>query len=562
MKITYPILFFLFTSFPSLIANTYFVTNANDSGPGSLREAIIQANNNPGPDNIHFKISGAGPHEIALNSQLPFVTDPAIIDGYTQEGAVPATGSTKAVLMIGLNGENIIGDAHGFAIGSDCTIRGFAIYNFDSAVNMATNNNVVEGCYIGLDLSGTVAMGNQFDGIFITGQGNRIGGPSPAQRNVISANGNGIAGFPYANNNLIQGNYIGTDADGTTTIANNSDGIGVGSANNQILDNLVVGHQNSNILIGWWFDASPYPNNNVVAGNHIGHHIDGSLSTGINCQGISIVAATNTVVRDNIIQGNNCHGVHITFDVSTGNLITTNAIYDNANTSINLGDDEVTPNDSGDLDTGPNNLLNFPVLEEATLTPGGTLVKGFIDTPDPKTVRVEYYSISSPHSSGYGGGETFLGAGTPNSNGKIKDVLPAVAPGSYITAIAIDRENNTSEFALNILAENRMGAPENNLSILPKESTSLAEQLLVMEAFPNPSSGNITLRYYLPEAQKVKLFIIDQSGRKLRTLANSYQEAGAYQLQFDGKDLQAGVYTYQLVTSEQVTAGKLIINSY
>ncbi|MHC4500189.1 MAG: hypothetical protein ACYS21_13865, partial [Planctomycetota bacterium] len=90
---------------------TYTVTNTNDSESGSLRWAIESANDNPGLDLIAFNIPGPGPHTIRpgfgslpFPVPLPYITDPVIIDGYTQPGAVPATYSSPATLLIELDG--------------------------------------------------------------------------------------------------------------------------------------------------------------------------------------------------------------------------------------------------------------------------------------------------------------------------------------------------------------------------------------------------------------------------------------------------------------------------
>ena len=80
--------------------------NTNDSGPGSLRQAIFNANANPGLDTIAFAIPGAGMHTISPTSPLPNITDPVVIDGYTQPGSSPNTlaNGDNAVLLIELNG--------------------------------------------------------------------------------------------------------------------------------------------------------------------------------------------------------------------------------------------------------------------------------------------------------------------------------------------------------------------------------------------------------------------------------------------------------------------------
>src|SRR5947209_321498 len=103
------------TATARVTANTYTVTNINDSGSGSFRQAILDANAhanslNPGsaPDDIAFSISGSGVHTITPLSAFPTVTDPVIIDGYTQPGTSTNTLTTgdNAVLLIQLTGTN------------------------------------------------------------------------------------------------------------------------------------------------------------------------------------------------------------------------------------------------------------------------------------------------------------------------------------------------------------------------------------------------------------------------------------------------------------------------
>src|SRR5262245_48225285 len=86
-------------------AATFIVTTSDDSGSGTLRQAILDANATPGPDAIQFNIPGAGPHTIRPESFLPDITDPLVIDGYTQAGARAntLTAGSDAVLRIRLH---------------------------------------------------------------------------------------------------------------------------------------------------------------------------------------------------------------------------------------------------------------------------------------------------------------------------------------------------------------------------------------------------------------------------------------------------------------------------
>jgi len=76
----------------------YFVVNTNDAGAGSLRSAIDNANLNAGLDSIFFNIPGAGPHVITPVNDLPPITDPVLIAGYTEPNAAPATAAVPAVM--------------------------------------------------------------------------------------------------------------------------------------------------------------------------------------------------------------------------------------------------------------------------------------------------------------------------------------------------------------------------------------------------------------------------------------------------------------------------------
>src|SRR4030095_5145249 len=113
---------------PGVWAATFTVSTTSDAGPGSLRQAIIDANSAPGKDTIEFLIPGAGPHTIALQSALPTLADTAgvVIDGYTQPGSSPNTqiALTTAIIMIDLDGTATT-DANGLLInGGGTTGRG------------------------------------------------------------------------------------------------------------------------------------------------------------------------------------------------------------------------------------------------------------------------------------------------------------------------------------------------------------------------------------------------------------------------------------------------------
>ena len=141
-------------------ALAFAVINTNDAGPGSLRQAILDANANAGTDVISFSIA-SGPQRIVLTSLLPTITDPLTIDGTTQPGfaGVP-------LIEIQPDG-NVIGD--GFRItGGNSVLRGLVLNNFRGhAITIETGGaNVIEGNYIGTDATGAGVAGNIQNGIF------------------------------------------------------------------------------------------------------------------------------------------------------------------------------------------------------------------------------------------------------------------------------------------------------------------------------------------------------------------------------------------------------------
>ena len=183
------------------------VTNVGDAGPGSLRQAILDANTSLHvADTIRFNIGGGGVQTIRPLSPLPTLVDPAMIDGTTQPG-FPGTP------IIQLDGSLISQDqSHGLVIAADnSTVRGLVINRFSgSGIRLTGSGNAVEGSYLGTDVTGTLALGNGQHGVEIdAASNNRIGGLSAGQGNVITANGSaGVAVHGAAQGNAILANSI------------------------------------------------------------------------------------------------------------------------------------------------------------------------------------------------------------------------------------------------------------------------------------------------------------------------------------------------------------------
>src|SRR5207244_573235 len=178
---------------PKALAASFTVTNTNDSGAGSLRQAILDANASAGADTISFNISASGVQRITLTTILPSITDPVTIDGTTQPGF-----SGTPVIVV--NGNFRTGNGLTITAGNS-TVRALVLINFAGSsanghgISLTTNGgNVITGCYIGVDADGVTRARNNTDGILINDvMNNTIGGTTAAERNIISGNtGNGI----------------------------------------------------------------------------------------------------------------------------------------------------------------------------------------------------------------------------------------------------------------------------------------------------------------------------------------------------------------------------------
>ena len=247
---------------------TITVTNAADDGPGSLREAIAMTNASPGPDWIVFDIPGPGPHTIEPLTPLPEITDPVTIDGTTQPGY---EGSPVIELSGAEAGENVSGLV---VLGGSSVIRGLAINRFRVAqfecggIALASQGSIVEGNHFGTDPSGTILRGN-VTGISVGASENLIGGSTASSRNIISGNEIGLLTYE-GSDNLIEGNFIGTDSIGMNPIGNETGIMSFLGYGNHVggTPNLISGNM--------WGVRGDYSEGLLIQGNHVGIDVAGS----------------------------------------------------------------------------------------------------------------------------------------------------------------------------------------------------------------------------------------------------------------------------------------------
>jgi hypothetical protein len=294
------------------LLSVFTVTTTADSGPGSLRQAILDADAATSADEVRFAIPGTGVHTIRPLSPLPADTGGVAIDGTTQTGYVGSP-------IIELDGSSAGEEADGLVIGMGSRVQGLVINRFGRhGISITPGSGLAARIvrnFIGTDSAGDSALGNEGDGVECTVPAGVTSSAMFVSENVIS--GNGRYGVRAANVWLsMGGNYVGLNATGTSPLGNALDGVHV------IGGNATIGPERRRPSgIG----------RNVISGNggHGVHVINGSASIRDNFIGTD--AGGNTALgnaRHGILLENSAGGVGGgatgTWGEPLGNLISGN----------------------------------------------------------------------------------------------------------------------------------------------------------------------------------------------------------------------------------------------
>lgn len=326
--------------------------------------------------------------------------------------------------------------------------------NAGGGLHVGGNGNRIRGNLVGTDARGAIAIPNGSIGLAVEGTNNVIGGLTPESSNVVSGNGGGgvLLQGPRATGNSLLGNYIGTDATGTTALGNRFGvALGQGPSANVVggsapgAGNVISGNREFGVSLAR--DAS----GNRIEGDWIGTNAAGArLPNGSGGLLITGGASRNVIGGSaggsNVISFNGGPGVLVS-DAAVNDTISRNSIVDNAGLGIDLGGDGVTLNDPGDTDSGPNGLQNFPVLGTAEVAGGIVTLTGGLDTQSPGTATVELFGNDAADPSGYGEGQRYAASVTPAANGCFSVTFPAAAAARFFTSTATDASGNTSEFS-------------------------------------------------------------------------------------------------------------------
>ena len=325
------------------------------------------------------------------------------------------------------SGVHLSNGTQGNTIGGDSPGERNVITNNAEGVSIhdsGTANNTVSGNYIGTDASGTAALGNDRRGVDMSNgvQYNRVGGSTPAERNVISGHGDTGVGLNGSGtmSNTISGNYIGTDASGLAALGNRW-GVTCGDAQRNIIEDNVIGASEGDTGGGGiYFDSC---HRNTIAGNYIGTDATGTADLGNRNDGISFNdgARQNVIGAGNVIAYNKSNGIRVWGSTTLYNTITHNSIHSNSGMGIDNGD-------------GGNAELLPPALTDVT----ANSVSG---TAPVAYATIEIFSDDEDE------GRVYEGATTAGADGLFTFTKATDFTGPYLTATATDPDGNTSEFS-------------------------------------------------------------------------------------------------------------------
>ena len=334
--------------------------------------------------------------------------------------------------------------------------------------------NAIYGNYVGTDPGGTLDRGNGSTGIYISAAAfNTIGADTeggPGTGNVISGNGeDGILIAQdflgeAANDTSVDRNRIGTDLTGTVAIGNDEAGIAVVDAvdsriggSSAASGNQISGNAAEGVLV-----IGTAATGTQITGNLIGTAGDGTTPLGNGGDGVQVDDASLSSIVSNVIRSNGGNGVGVLS--GTGNAIQLNAIDANVGLGIDLGADGVTENDfdqidtaNYDLDSGANDLQNFPDIDSALTDGIDTRVDGSLGSTDAGTFRIQAFAVDTCDASTNGEGMRLVGEAEvtdTDGDGFVTysitglDLAGDAGVGDFVTTIATNAATrNSSEFS-------------------------------------------------------------------------------------------------------------------
>ncbi len=441
--------------------------NLQRAWDGTLATITVTSNADSGAGSLRQALIDAADYDtIAFNiggggprtiqlNSSLMITNPVIIDGTSQPGF-------SGTPLIELDGTNITSpDPNGITLQAhNSTIKGLVINNSpDDGIEIEGNNNLIIGNFIGTDITGTIALPNRW-GISVKGDNNVIGSSNPAERNIISGNTEwGIGIYLSANNTEIYGNYIGTDLTGMSALGNGGNGIEIyDSSTNTIIGGPGPGEGNLISANGLWGIEiiGNGTDDTIIQGNLIGVAITGTATIDMsNADG----GIRNKGSAGNTIIGGTGPG--------EGNTIAAmkpgaEGVHLSGGSNISIRGNDIFNTDGGGIviEAGVNGNVTPLTLTSATFDGADLTANATYMQPPGEILTVDFYVNTSPIP---GQGSVYIGSGTINTDASgsfsltITPINP-VAVGDYIITTVTDSLNQTSTYSNNIQA----AAPGNN----------------------------------------------------------------------------------------------------
>ena len=469
-------------AYESLVNNSHLitVTNTSDSASkaGSLRWAMSSA---PPNSLITFDLGNTCPNAIVLGSPLPDVTAGQLIINATSQPGWTANDDTTAfdatICVFVVANTSVPYALHvpsSAAANTNLVVRGLGLAGFNSAAIQLEggSNHIIAGNEFTslVDDLALLGVGQNHDGIYLTGSAATatIGSSSdPSQINLISdSSGAGvhIDGTVGAIKEVVAGNLIGVAPDGITASGNGT-GIEIDSSNGNVVENNIV---DNNTAAGITISGlSAFQN--VVQNNIIGENANdaaaGNLGPGVlieNSANHNVIGAfPGGYYGSNFINYNGAQGVFIS-NGSAGNLVLANNIAYNGGLAVDLGVAGATANQNPQVanTSQPNELQNYPIINNAFRTAATEWVQGTLTTFANQTVQIDVYAVlncvspGSRSSRGGGGQHEVLATVTTNASGvanfwiKFDSLGPMGYPFPYTisaTATSTTGHDDTSE---------------------------------------------------------------------------------------------------------------------
>jgi parallel beta-helix repeat protein len=492
---------------------------------------------NPGERNV---ISGNKVYGVVYYGNCNNNTTEGNFIGTDISGTIPLPNATGVCLDCGSNHNRIFGNL----------ISGNQNYGI-FFVTRATSFNTCSGNIIGLNISGTDTVPNEIGLVIGTGSShNLIGGETAEERNTIS--GNRQSGIMVTNhltvNNMIKGNFIGTDLSGNSGLGNEY-GVMMTtfSSHTTIEKNLISGNHSDGVILYEHADSNLITNNAI--GTTFSGDFPGNGGNGIVIYQESCNNRIGGIGNGNTIANNGGNGILVIDNGSFNNRISANSIFSNGKAGIELMPEGVNPIDTLLNRNGPNKCMNYPVIQQALFGAGlnSTGISGKICSRHPEKTVIEIFK-AIPDSNRFGEGAEFLGIATPDSSGSWSVSIAGLNTSDIITSTATDENGNTSEFSQNI-------------SVV----TGINEEQAILrslQVFPNPVKGCCTISFELSKRRQMDWLICTIKGDEI--ISGQVISSGKFSYQWCGQTMNGinssdGIYLFILKEEgKTIASGKIL----